>query len=127
MALAVNVTNIDSTQNSFIVEFTITPTGNYGGGATHGDTLSFAGTGPRIPANRPPTFVEIDEQPAAGTSATGYLYSYSPGSTRDNGVMQIFETGAALSGPLAEYTEGAAYSAGILAAVIKGRATFRSL
>lgn len=106
---------IDATLNKFLVEGTITLAGNYGGAATHGDTLDLSQLG--IPANTVPTRVEIFEAPPAGTAPTGYLFIFCPGTTQANGVMAIFDH-------LTEYTQGSAYSAGLLAATLKFRAEF---
>lgn len=130
MAVAVTITNIDSTQNQAIVTGTIVLTGNYGGASTHGDTLSFAGvTNMAVPYQSLPTFVEIYEFPPAGTSGSGYQYGFAVGTTQANGVLQVFGTasaGTAITAP-PEYTEAAAYSASLLAAVIRFIAYFPSL
>lgn len=126
MATAITITNVDNTQNRVHVSGTITLTDNYGGGATHGDTLSFLNLD-QIKSENPPLRVEIFEAPAAGTSATGYSYSFSPGTGLDNGVLQVFGTGAAAGDPAQEYAEGTAYDAALLAAVIKFEATFQRL
>lgn len=130
MAAAVTITSIDSTQNQYIVSGSIVLTGNYGGASTHGDTLSFAGASNiTIPSQSLPTQVEIYEMPAAGTSATGFQYGFALGTTQANGVMQVFGTPAtgAATTPLTEYTEAAAYSAGLLAAKLFFTAYFPSL
>lgn len=109
---------IDQTLNRFVIKFTIALSANYGGAATHGDTLNFgAALGPNIPSNSVPDFVSIVEMPPAGTAPTGYLFGFAPGTTQDNGVLTIWNN-------LTEYTEGSAYSAGLLAAVLVGRAEF---
>ena len=106
---------IDNTLNKFLAEGNIAITGNYGGGATHGDTLDLSQLG--IPSNSVPTLVEIFEAPPAGTAPTGYLFIYCPGTTQANGVVAIFDH-------LTEFTQGNAYSAGLLAATLKFRAEF---
>lgn len=114
--------NPDDTKAEFISQWTIVLTANYGGGATHGDTLAFLSN--KIKSWRGiPLRVEIYEQPPAGTSASGFSFNYSPGTTASNGVMQVFGTPAAggATVPNTEYTQGAAYSAGLLAAVLKAR------
>ena len=89
MAAAVStITNVDATLNSFIVEGTITVSASYPGSG-NGDVLSFAGFD-NIKSSSPPRFVTIQEQPAAGTSASGLIYSFSPGTTQANGKMQVF-------------------------------------
>jgi hypothetical protein len=122
--ITVAVTGVDATEKHLIVDGTLALSGNYGGGATHGDTLSFAGFD-AIKSSSVPARVEIFEAPPAGTSATGYVYNFSPGTTQANGVMQVFTGGAAQSG-LTELTQGSAYSAGAQAAALKFRAFFPS-
>ena len=120
MAAVITITDAtDTTQNEQIVDGTIALSGNYGGASTHGDTLSFAGFD-QIKSSQVPRKVEIFEAPPAGTSATGDTFQFSPGTTQANGVMQVFAAGA-------EYTEASAYSAGLLAAVLRFRAWFPSL
>jgi hypothetical protein len=118
MAATINVTfsGVDQTLNKFVVEGTIVLTGNYGGAATHGDTLSFAGFD-LIKSNSVPAWVQIQEAPPAGTAPTGYQFGFAPGTTQANGVLTIF-TGTT------EYTEASPYSAGLLAAVLQFRAEF---
>lgn len=112
----------DTTQATQVVRGTIALTGNYGGGATHGDTLNLGFYG--VQSNLPPLEVEIFEMPPAGTAASGFIFGYAPGTNPQNGVLTVQQTGAALSGPLAEYPQGTAYSAPLLAAVLHFRATF---
>lgn len=127
MAAAITITNIDNTQDRIIVSGTIALTANYGGASTHGDTLNFLSDS--IKSGSPPTDVRIYEAPPAGTSATGFNYSFSPGANASNGVLQVFGS-AAVAGantPGSEYTQAAAYNAGLLAAVVKFKAWFARL
>jgi len=103
---------VDVTDNEFIVDGTIVLTGNYGGGATHGDTLNLSPLD--IKSNALPTKVEIWENPPAGTAPTGYVFGYAPGTTQSTGVLTIMNN-------LTEYTQASAYSAGLLAAVLRVR------
>ena len=116
MAVIVTVTDVDRTQSKLIVQGTLTLSGNYGGAATHGDTLSFASLD-QIKSDSLPTMVDIYEAPAAGTAPNGYIFGYCPGTTPANGVMTVMNN-------LTEYTQATAYSAGLLAAVIKFWAEF---
>lgn len=118
MAATISVTfsGVDQTLNKFVIEGTIALTGNYGGGGTHGDTLSFAGFD-LIKSNSVPGWVQIQEAPPAGTAPTGYLFGFAPGAAQGNGVLTVFNN-------LTEYTQGSAYSAGLLAAVLQFRAEF---
>jgi hypothetical protein len=106
---------VDATQQFFQIYFTITLTGTYGGAASHGDTLDLSPILQAAPSGKV-AFVVIDEAPAAGNAPTGYLFTYCPGTTVNNGVLSIFNN-------LTEYTQASAYSAGLLAAVIRGVAT----
>lgn len=128
MATAITVDNVNQTLNRTVVSGTITLTANYGGAGGHGDTLSFLNQD-SIKSQTPPVHVEIFEVPPAGTSATGFVYNFSPGTDLGNGLLQVFGTGstAAAKTPLTEYTQGDAYSAGLLAAVIKYEAVFSRL
>lgn len=117
MAIAVAVTSVDNTQNQFIVDGTLTLSGNY---VAHGDTINLTGFD-AVKAQGAPTRIEVFEQPAAGASASGYVLQGIAGSTQANGVLQVFETGAAASDPLSELAAGA-YPAGLTGAVVKFRA-----
>jgi hypothetical protein len=92
----------DTTQATQIVRGTITLSGNYGGGATNGDTLSFAAM-PNNPTNAVPLRVFIYEQPAAGTAPGGWRAIFCPGTTIANGVVAFFNGTSQL-------TQGNAYS-----------------
>ena len=110
--------NIDEGESCFYVTFTFVLTGNYGTGASHGDTLNF-NTLP-IPSSSIPFWVDIFEMPTAGTAPNGYVFGYASGTvapTRDSGVMTIFNN-------LGEYTPGSAYSAGLLGASMRAVACF---
>jgi len=117
MAATVTITKVDVTQTEFIAEGTIALTGSYGGAATHGDTLSFAGFD-QLKSNSVPTHVEIFEAPPAGTAPTGYQLGFAPGTTQANGQITV------MNGAATEYTQASAYSAALLAAVINFRAYF---
>ena len=115
-------TVIDNTRAMIIVKFTIAVTGSY---ATHGDTLSFSGFDD-VKSNEPPLFVKIFETPASGTSASGFVYEFIPGTTLANGVVQIFGSGASSGSALTELAAGA-YPAGITGASLNCLAYFISL
>jgi hypothetical protein len=112
----------DATQATQIVRGAIALSGNYGDGATSGDPLNLAKYG--VQSNRPPLRVLIYEMPPAGTAPTGYVYVYEVGTDPSNGRISILGTGAAAGDPLQEYTLGAAYSAGLLAAALFFEAVF---
>lgn len=105
----------DVTEREQFYTGTITLSANYGGSATHGDTLSFGNS--NILSNSVPVKVEIYESPAAGTAPSFYSAVYQPGSTIANGAVNF-----ALAGT--EYTQGSAYSGVIATAVWKFRAWF---
>ena len=116
----------DTTEREFIVDGTIALTGNYGGAATHGDTLNLQQFGDLLKSSQLPTKVEIWEAPTAGTAPTGFEFVFCPGTTQLNGVLCILGTGAAAGGPAQEYTEASAYSPALLAATLRIRAWFPS-
>ena len=119
MALALTVDAVFPTIATLDVHGSITASGSY---AAHGDTLDFSGNG-SIPSDVVPIRVEVFESPAAGTSPSGYVYNFCPGTGLSNGKVTVFEGGGA-SAPLAELAAGA-YPAGITGAAIKFRATFK--
>jgi hypothetical protein len=86
-----SITNVDATQNSFIVEGTISTSGSYPGSG-HGDVLSFAGFD-QIKSTKPPRLVEVYEQPPAGTAISGLSYSFAPGTTQANGKVEVLVSG----------------------------------
>lgn len=103
---SLNFSPIDFTVGgSFRVLVTITTAGNY---ATHGVTLDLSQLG--IPSEFPPTDFHIFETPAAGSSCSGYDYSFVPGTTQANGVVQSFLGGV-------EQTNATAFPAVTLSAV----------
>lgn len=119
MAAAVTVTNITNNLNEVIVEGTVALTGNYGGAASHGDTLDLSGTG--ASSNSLPTLVELNESSPAGAVPSGNIFRYMPGTTQANGVLNIYTAAGA------EYTEASAYGAppfAIVGFVLKIRAIF---
>lgn len=144
MSVAVAVTSIvgadpsqgtDKTLNQVLVEGTLTLTGNYGSGASHGDAINFANAtgGDLIKSEYPPRRVEIfeNQQSASagvGNAPLGYTYIYCQGTTQNNGLLQVLGAGAggATTGD-PEFTQGAAYSAGspsLNNAVLRFRAWF---
>lgn len=116
--------NPDTTGREIIVDGTVALTANYGGGATHGDTLNLQQFADLAKSSQLPTFVEVWEDPPAGTVPTGYTFTFCPGTTQLNGVLNILGTGAAAGGAGQEYPQGTAYSAALLAAVLRVRAWF---
>jgi hypothetical protein len=95
MGLKATVTKVDATLNHFVVKGTIATSGSYPGSG-NGDVLDFTvlGVGPvPFPATtQVPDDVRIFEAPAAGTSAAGLLYNFSPGTTQKNGKVQLFQS-----------------------------------
>jgi len=124
VAVAVNQNQlpnaIDHMQNQFCVDGTLTLSGNYGGGATHGDTMDLTGV---CPTDQVPNRVEIFEAPTAGNAPTGYVFVYAPGTKISNGLLVVMQ-GQGSAAPLLEITEGSAYPAALTAATanIKFRA-----
>ena len=101
----------DTTTRETLVYGTIALTGNYGGAATHGDTLNLQQLGDLLKSSQLPRQIEIYEQPPAGTAPSFYSFTYCPGTTQLNGVLTINLAGV-------EYTQASAYSAALLAAKI---------
>lgn len=100
---------LDATQNEQIVEGTLTLSGNYGGGSTHGDTINFAG--PLVSTQQPPRKVDIFQVPTSGTGPIHYAFLYGQGTTQLNGVLIVVDTTTGL-----EISEGAGYPAALTAA-----------
>ncbi len=106
----------DTTQKEIIVDGTITLTGNYGGAASHGDTLDFTAAASEFSiGGQAPTRVEVFERPVAGVAPTFYQYVYCPGPTlaaptQKGGVLSSGATGTASGDGGNELTEGSAYS-----------------
>jgi hypothetical protein len=121
MAMAITASTIqvpDFTGRYMDVYFSVVLTGSY---TAHGDILTFAGFD-QIKSDQIPIWVEFGENPPAGTSPSGFVYNYCPGTTIANGRVAVF-TGAAAQSPLTELSAGA-YTAGALAAVVTGHAVF---
>jgi hypothetical protein len=111
--------NPDVTAREVIVDGTIALTANYGGASTHGDTCNLQQLQDLAKSSQLPTKVEIWEDPPAGTAPSFYQFVFCPGTTQLNGVVSIGSN-------LVEYTEAAAYSAALLAAVLRIRVWFPS-
>ena len=106
----------DVTQDESFYTGTITLSGSYGGGATHGDTLSFANV-KGLQSLRVPLKVSIYEQPPAGTAPSYYAAVFCPGTTQANGVVNFSLAGT-------EYPEGTTYTGVLSTAVWKCRCWF---
>jgi hypothetical protein len=106
----------DVTEREQIYQGALTLSGNYGGAASHGDTLSFANIFGLL-SQRPPLKVEIYEQPAAGVAPSFYSAVFQLGTTIANGAVNFSLAGT-------EYTQGTAYAGAIATAVWKFRAWF---
>ena len=92
MGLVATAKSVDFTGNHFVVRGTIAISGSVPA-TGHGDVLSFAGiAGPPIPSSNIPDDVRIYETTAAGTTASGLTFTFSPGTTQKNGKVQTFAT-----------------------------------
>jgi hypothetical protein len=109
--------NPDTTGRQIIVDGTVALTTNYGTGSSHGDTVNLQQFGDLLKSSQLPLRVVIWEDPPAGTAPTFYQFVFCPGTSQTNGVVSIGSN-------LTEYTQGSAYSAGLLAAVLRIRAWF---
>lgn len=111
MTMKATVVSVDFTGNHYEVQGTIATSGTIPA-AGHGDILPFtqalmgASSIPFPNVTGVPDYVEIYEAPAAGSTASGYLYSFSPGTTLANGKCQIFQS-AGSAAPLGEVTNTA--------------------
>jgi hypothetical protein len=117
---------LDRTRTRMIVEGTLTLSGNYGTGSSHGDTVNFAQFD-QIKSGQPPVWVEVHENQGAGSAALGYTYIYQNGATQGNGVLTILGGAAASGQGGAEITQGSAYSGftpSLNGAVLRFRAAF---
>ena len=76
---------IDKTQQEFVVQVILTLTGTY---PTNGDTLDLSKLG--IPSNSVPNYVEIYETTPAPGPASGYAFTFLPGTNLTNGLMEAF-------------------------------------
>jgi hypothetical protein len=92
---------------------------------TGGIPCSFAGSDD-IKSSAPPDTVDVKSQPAAGTSPSGYVYQFCPGTSQANGLLAIL-TGAAAQSPLTELTNGASIPAGVSGDTIYFKAQFPRL
>lgn len=79
--------------NVFEAIVPVTVAGSYPG-TSAGDTLSLIGI---VPSNSVPVYVDIQEQPAAGTLASGLLFRFAPGTTQANGALQVFQPSGTVS------------------------------
>lgn len=90
---------IDNTQNLFHVFGTIAPSGSY---VVNGDTLDLSTLdtyGGGVPSLAPPLSVRIWEQ---GAPNSGWQYEFVPGTTLQNGKVQIFGSNGAAPAALAQ-------------------------
>lgn len=107
--------------------FLLTLAGVY---ATGGDTLDLAAAfnspGMSLPVASLPLIVKIRSiKPTSSAQTNLFEYNYVPGTTLQNGKVQVF-TGAAAQTALTELSAGA-YPAGVLADVIEIEAVFPSM
>lgn len=120
MAVVVaSITAFEFTSHMLHLYGTLTPSGSY---ATGGDTLAWTGND-AIKSDQIPVQVEIFSGRLTTSAQTNlFVYQYTPGTTKDNGKMQVF-TGAAAQTALTELSAGA-YPAGVTADVVSFHATF---
>lgn len=108
LAAAVNSVNVDNRKKEIIVK--VTPSGNYVAG---GDTLSLStATNPKYLTNGTFGYNGVIEDYEVLSCPTGFTAELIPGTNLTNWKLKFGETGAALSGPLAEIA-AAAYPAGL--------------
>ena len=124
-----SITNIDVTQNQFIVDGIITPSGNYGtvGGLyPHGDQIVIAATGvslDQIKSNVAPTKVDLWADYPAGAAMLFDTYKWVNGANVTGSVIQV---GVGIT----EFTPGNPYAGAaptnIVGFVLRFRAWFPS-
>jgi len=114
----------DTTQSTQIVRGSITLSGNYGGGATNGDTLNLAVYPTQSP--KTPLRVLVYEQPAAGTAPTGYYFGYAAGTNASNGLLVVSQNGA-INSPATQITQGSAYPTALVTAATAGYLKFEAI
>ena len=105
--------SIDNTGNNLIVFGTITASGSY---PTNGDTLDLSQLG--VASDSLPRVVEIFEATPAPGPAYGASFTYLPGTTQANGLMEIFNGTAQIA------TATYATIFGTVPVVLKFRASF---
>lgn len=90
MAIQVAISAItppDATQNEVSVYGTLTFSGNYGSGGSHGDVMNLSGL---VPSSQLPNAVFIYEEPVAGSSTpAGYSFIWARGTTQANGLCVV--------------------------------------
>ncbi len=109
---------IDSTNDSYWAEGTITLSGVYGGASTHGDTLDL--TTLKIPSGYSPKYVEIYQEPTSGTAPVIYCFLYGRGTTQANGVLIVTDFAGA------EITAAAAYPSALTSTATPPNIRFRA-
>jgi hypothetical protein len=122
MAVAVSIDKSNVAQNEADnsvqhVRGSFTLSGNYGGSSTHGDTVNFSSVY-GIQSRSKPLKVEVYEAPNKGTLPTGYIFTYCPGTSAADGVLNICTAIGT------ELTQASAYAAGLTGAAIKFEALF---
>ena len=109
MPATVNVTSLDATQQGVIVEGTLTLSGNY---PTGGDTVNFLSNA-QIPSESSPRVpVQLTEQPASGSTPSGFFFWLIQGTTAANWLLFI----ATASGQPVTQLGAGAYPAALTAA-----------
>ena len=81
MALAINITNIDSGENDLYIFGTLTPSGSY---STGGDTLDFTTVANQIGASQAPAQVWV-----GGTTGDNYAFVRAASPTLANGKIKV--------------------------------------
>jgi hypothetical protein len=114
--------------NNFNVFEAIVPLTTSGSYAAGGDVLNLIGI---VPSNSVPVYVDIQEMPAVGTTASGLTFRFAVGTTQANGKMQVFQSGGSNAGTTlsigagtpATYPVGTAANTGSTTLVATGAVT----
>lgn len=115
---------VDSTKALEVVYGTIAISASPATYAQHGLTLNFSQD--LIKSGLAPLWVDVQSSPPAGTSPSGYVYLFCPGTTPANGRLAIFQA-AGSAAPDVELSDASAIPAGVSGDVITFRAQFQRL
>lgn len=117
MSLAGAVTTVRPGLRDIERIITVTPTGNYQGNGAGGDVLNLTTlTNPNFLANAAIGYPGNFDEAEVLASPPGFVGVLVKGGTLATWGIRVYQTGAAVSSPLAELANGA-YPAGVLAGV----------
>lgn len=100
---------VDQSDRLSTIYGTITTAGSYPAAGSGGDTLSFGGLD-QIKSGVAPLRVYVLEQPAAGSTPSGYNYTFCPGTTLANGKLVLLANSGSSNHPQAELSGNPTYA-----------------